>query len=55
MGATRTKGNFLKATYDALLKTYEYLTPDLWGYPNLDDHPFEKYAEYLGKAKYVEE
>jgi len=31
MGATRTKGNFLKATYDALSKTYGYLTPDLWG------------------------
>ena len=31
MGHTKTRGNFLKATYDALLKLYSYLTPDFWG------------------------
>ena len=51
MGATRTKGNFLKATYDALSKTYEYLTPDFWGYPNLDGHPFEVNADFLSMTK----
>ena len=40
MGATRTRGNFLKATYDALLKSYPYLTPDFWGASNLENHPF---------------
>lgn len=29
-GKTKTRGNFLKATYDALTQTYRYLTPDLW-------------------------
>ena len=29
-GKTRTLGNFAKAVYDALSKTYCYLTPDLW-------------------------
>jgi small subunit ribosomal protein S2e len=30
-GHTRTKGNFLKATYFALQKSYGFLSPDLWG------------------------
>ena len=30
-GNTKTKGNFLKATFAALEDTYRYLTPDLWG------------------------
>lgn len=34
-GSTRTKGNFLFATYKALAKTYTYLTPDFWGAPYL--------------------
>jgi len=29
-GKTKTRGNFLKATYDALCQTYRYLTPDFW-------------------------
>jgi len=29
-GKTRTRGNFLKATYAALGETYRYLTPNLW-------------------------
>jgi len=29
-GNTKTRGNFLKATYAALEETYRYLTPDLW-------------------------
>jgi len=29
-GKTKTRGNFLKAVYDALAQTYRYLTPDLW-------------------------
>jgi len=29
-GNTKTRGNFLKATYDALAESYKYLTPDFW-------------------------
>merc|ERR1711990_977335 len=29
-GHTRTKGNFMKATFSALKSTYGFLTPDLW-------------------------
>ena len=29
-GHTKTMGNFIKATFDALSKTYGFLTPELW-------------------------
>lgn len=29
-GHTRTLGNFVKAVYFALAKTYGYLSPELW-------------------------
>merc|ERR1719162_118964 len=29
-GHTRTKGNFMKATYQALRSSYSFLTPELW-------------------------
>jgi small subunit ribosomal protein S2e len=29
-GKTRTRGNFIKAAFNALKKTYQFLTPDLW-------------------------
>lgn len=35
-GTTKTKGNFLYATFNALAKTYTYLTPEFWGKPDLD-------------------
>lgn len=39
-GATKTKGNFLFATFKALAKTNSYLTPEYWGKPNLDSNLF---------------
>ena len=29
-GSRKTLGNFVKATFDALSRTYGFLTPDLW-------------------------
>lgn len=29
-GSTKTLGNFVKATFYALCKSYDFLTPDLW-------------------------
>jgi len=46
-GQTRTRGNFLKATYDALSQTYPYLTPEFWGTCVTDDHPFVIYSDLL--------
>merc|ERR1712196_733583 len=41
-GHTRTKGNFLKATFYALQKSYGFLSPDFWGDVNYLKHPFDK-------------
>merc|ERR1712194_724746 len=30
-GHTRTKGNFIKATFEALRNSYNFMTPELWG------------------------
>merc|ERR1711966_308389 len=46
-GSTRTLGNFVKATYDAILKSYGYLTPDLWGPNNFQKSPFQEHTDYL--------
>ena len=35
-GSTKTKGNFLFATFKALSKTYGYMTPEFWGKPSLE-------------------
>jgi len=49
-GKTRTKGNFVKATFAALTKTYVYLTPDFWGRPKSEEHPFESNSKFLSNA-----
>jgi len=42
-GHTRTKGNFLKATFNALKKSYGFLSPDLWGESaGPSQHPYDK-------------
>eukprot|EP01125_Pyxidicula_operculata_P006024 TRINITY_DN2104_c0_g1_i1.p2 TRINITY_DN2104_c0_g1~~TRINITY_DN2104_c0_g1_i1.p2 ORF type:complete len:289 (-),score=71.24 TRINITY_DN2104_c0_g1_i1:1048-1914(-) len=48
-GSTRTLGNFAKATYHALSRTYSYLTPDLWPQYELTKAPFQEHSEYLDK------
>ncbi|XP_046429791.1 40S ribosomal protein S2 [Neodiprion virginianus] len=48
-GSTGTLGNFAKATYAAIAKTYAYLTPDLWKEMVLTKAPYQEYADYLFK------
>jgi len=43
-GNTKTKGNFIKATYAALELTYKYLTPDLWVPSVYDQTPMERFS-----------
>jgi len=50
-GQTATLGNFAKATYRAILGTYEYLTPDLWSVAPKNRHPFVEHADYLSHLK----
>jgi len=51
-GHTRTKGNFLKATFQALQSSYGYLSPDLWGGSNSNlKHPYDKEEKKLEDKK----
>jgi len=49
-GSTGTLGNFAKATYDALTKTYSYLTPDLWKEMRLEATPYSEFSDHLSKG-----
>jgi len=48
-GSTSTLGNFAKATYAAIAKTYAYLTPDLWKEMHLPKSPYQEFTDYLAK------
>merc|ERR1712193_203910 len=48
-GATSTLGNFAKATYAAISKTYAYLTPDLWKETVFTKPPYQEFTVYLMK------
>merc|ERR1711979_127247 len=50
-GHTRTKGNFMKATFMALKCTYAYLTPDLWRPTHFTKPPFQEYTDHLAQTK----
>merc|ERR1712079_397119 len=50
-GHTRTKGNFMKATFEALRGTYCYLTPDLWRPTAFTKPPFQEFTDYLAGSK----
>jgi len=53
-GHTRTKGNFLKATFNALKKSYGYLSPDLWGDSKGVTHPYD-HEEKKAPVKAIEQ
>lgn len=46
-GHTATEGNFLKATIQALHKTYSYLTPDLWDSAPNKKSPYQEFTDFL--------
>ncbi|XP_051009522.1 40S ribosomal protein S2-like, partial [Acomys russatus] len=49
-GCTATLGNFAKATFDAISKTYSYLTPDLWKETVLTKSPYQEFTNHLVKT-----
>jgi len=49
-GQTKTLGNFVKATIDALKQTYTYLTPDLWRETEFEKSPFQEHTDFLRDA-----
>lgn len=46
-GHTRTMGNFVKAVFFALKKTYSFLTPDLWSETEFSVTPFQQHTDFL--------
>uniref|UniRef100_F1LB08 Small ribosomal subunit protein uS5 n=1 Tax=Ascaris suum TaxID=6253 RepID=F1LB08_ASCSU len=50
VGQTATLGNFAKATYAAIQRTYSYLTPDLWKENALEKTPYQRYWEFLAQT-----
>uniref|UniRef100_A0A2K6QGD0 Small ribosomal subunit protein uS5 n=1 Tax=Rhinopithecus roxellana TaxID=61622 RepID=A0A2K6QGD0_RHIRO len=49
-GCTATLGNFAKATFDAISKTYSYLTPDLWKETVFNKSPYQEFTDHLVKT-----
>ncbi|KAL6035386.1 hypothetical protein STEG23_036410, partial [Scotinomys teguina] len=43
-------GNFAKATFDAISKTYSYLTPDLWKETVFTKSPYQEFTDHLVKT-----
>ena len=50
-GSTKTLGNFVKATFEAISLTYAYLSPDLWKVTPLKVAPYQKFSEFLAQQK----
>merc|ERR1712228_63102 len=50
-GHTRTKGNFMKATFEALRATFNFITPDLWEPTQFKLHPYQAHSDYLSEKK----
>lgn len=46
-GSTKTLGNFVKATFECLLKTYGFLTPDFWRETRFVKSPYQEYTDLL--------
>eukprot|EP00761_Pharyngomonas_kirbyi_P011193 gb/GECH01011218.1/.p1 GENE.gb/GECH01011218.1/~~gb/GECH01011218.1/.p1 ORF type:complete len:269 (+),score=43.99 gb/GECH01011218.1/:1-807(+) len=50
-GSTKTLGNFVKATFDALVQSYAFLTPDLWAENEFVPTLFEAHSDFLSQKK----
>ena len=38
-----------KATFEAIAKTYSYLTPDMWKETQFSKVPYQEFTDYLAK------
>ena len=57
-GHTKTMGNFIKATFDALARTYGFLTPELWRETRYRKPPAQEFTDFLaakGTKSYAKE
>ncbi|XP_054941142.1 40S ribosomal protein S2-like [Physeter macrocephalus] len=49
-GCITTLGNFTEAAFDAISKTYSYLTPDFWKEMVFTKSPYQEFTDHLVKA-----
>lgn len=49
-GCTATLGNLVKANFDAISKTYSYLTPFLWKETVFTMSPYQEFTDCLVKT-----
>ncbi|KAK6937146.1 Ribosomal protein S5, C-terminal [Dillenia turbinata] len=47
--STKTLGNFVKATFECLMKTHGFLTPDFWRETRFSRSPFQEYTDLSAK------
>jgi small subunit ribosomal protein S2e len=50
-GSTKTMGNFVFATFNAVTLTYTYLTPDLWKENKFVKAPNQEHSDFLAHTK----
>lgn len=50
-GKTKTRGNFVKAAFQAVSRTYSYLSPDLWHSSKFIKSPYQEYTDFLRDSK----
>lgn len=51
-GKTKTRGNFVRATFDAIKQTFEFKTPDMWAEEaSYGQLPYQEFSDYLAQAK----
>lgn len=50
-GSTKTLENTLKATFQAVVNVYGFLTPNLWSETKLTRSPLEEFADVLRQPK----
>jgi len=51
-GSTKTLGNFVKATFNAISETYGYLSPDLWKEYEIPLNPFQQHNQLLASKEH---
>jgi len=46
-GKSKTMGNYVRAVYYALGKTYQYLSPDMWPQVKVGQSPYQQWSDFL--------
>ncbi|CAO3676992.1 unnamed protein product [Umbelopsis vinacea] len=50
-GATRTLGNFVKATFAAIGNSYGFLSPELWTETTFTKSPYHEFTDFLAQKQ----